>query len=134
MYIKAIVDKLKNGSIKLVQPIGEYNKAVNTGSMLKPYILVYETPKYARGNYSDNGYTFITILVAFPTSYQQDLDKYTYFELFNLLDKCILQVTNGTIITHVKVSVTDRVSQIITDTSDGYIARERVIAIPYRWR
>jgi hypothetical protein len=134
MYIKAIIDKLKNGSIKLVQPIGEYNKATNTGGMLNPYVLVYDTPKYARGNYSDNGYILITVLVAFPTSYQQDLDKYVYFELFSLLDKYVLQIINGTVITHVKVSVTDRVSQIITDTSDGYIARERVIAIPYRWR
>lgn len=135
MYIKSIIDELKKGSIKTVLPIGYFNEATNTGGMTKPYVLVYDTPKYIRHRaYSDNGYSFITIMAAFPPSYQQALDKYIMFELFGMLDNKVIEIENGDVVSHTKVSVTDRISQIITDTSDGYIARERVISIPYRWR
>lgn len=135
MVIKALVDEIKKGSIKNVLPIGEYNKSVNPGNGTEPYVLVYETPSFIRyKTYSDNGFLYITILAAYPTNYQQALEKYINFELFNMLDKKVLEVVNGDIKTNVKVSVTDRITQIITATSDGYIAKERIVTIPYRWR
>ena len=136
MYSKAIITYLKaHASIPDVYPIGGYSKSTNTGGMKKPYVLVYETPKSSRYNsQTNNGVVSITIMTAFPPNYQDALDQFVMFELFALLDGVRLDIVNGLTTSHVIVDVTDRISQIITDTSDGYIAKERIVTMPYRWR
>ena len=134
MYVKAVINRLKCGSIKKILPVGEYSKAVNPGSMLEPYVVVFESSKRRTYSANDNGETELIVLAAFPPSYQVDLDKYIYYELMGLLDRKLIRVRNYDIKSTVQVSVTDRISDVITSTSDGYIARERAITIPYRWR
>ena len=134
MLVKSIVIQLKKGSIKNVIPIGEYNKATNPGGMLQPYVLVYESSSINRYTKNGLGESFYKIVAAFPTSYHDQLNKYILYEVFDLLDNKLLYVKNDRGYARVKVSVTDRMSRVITDTSDGYIARERTITVPYRWR
>lgn len=115
-------------------PIGEYNKATNPGGMLKPYVLVYEASSLSNYTRYGNGEMDIKIVVAFPTSYQEALNDYVLFELVELLDKKVLKVWHKDNVSRVQVTVTDRMSRIVTATSDGYIARERTITVPYKWR
>lgn len=134
MIVKAIIHQLKKGSIKNVIPIGEYNKATNPGGMLQPYVIVYESSSLSYYTKNGSGEASFKVIAAFPPSYHDQLNNYILYEVFSLLDNKLLCIKNGEEVSRIKVSVTDRLSRVITDTSDGYIARERTITVPYKWR
>lgn len=133
MFVKAIVDHLKsNGSIPHVLPIGSYNKNVNAGNAEKPYVVVYELP--SAGTATSKGTLDISVMCCYPKDYQIWVDRYVLYELFNLLDNFVLEIENQGVTSKVVTSVTDNISGFITNLDDGYIGKERVVQIPYRWR
>ncbi len=133
MYVKAIIKYLKdNGSIPKVIPIGSYNKNMNSGNAKDPYVVVYES--ILGGTLTRRSTTDIVVMCCYPKDYQQWVDNYILFELFNLLDRQILTIVNGDTESKVKVEVTDRISALLTNLDDGYIGKERIIEVPYRWR
>ena len=81
--VKAIIDRLKTGSIKNVIPFGESNLPP------APYIVVKQTSSsIARGiNYK--------IFVHYPPGYEKFLTDYVMNELVNLLDGYGATTDNG---------------------------------------
>jgi hypothetical protein len=136
VIVKALVDYIKaNSSITTVVPSGT---DVNTGNGMMPYIRVFEAQNFVSERYAtDNGMTRIVVRVCFPPNNQMALDKVVYYELFQLLDKLVLTITNtmGEVTSTSKIKI-DCTSEVTGEfrVENGYIARDRVVTVPTRWR
>ena len=136
MIIQALINYLHTySSISNVVPAGT---EVNTGGGILPYIRVSEKPQYGsgRGN-SDNGVTNLVIQVCYPANYQNDLDRFILFELFNLVDRKTLTVTYAVgpplVSSVLQMWCTEEMSAVLP-LKNGYICRERTVILPARWR
>ena len=132
MLVRAVVNYIKNNQSLITRVVPVSGDNINTGGGEEPYILVgEEQTRGFRG--MENDVTRLFIRVAYPTSYQDDLDSFILYRLRTLLHKKRIEVVNGDSVTHTVLYVTRDITDI-RPAVDGYIYRDRVVEVPCRWR
>ncbi len=119
--IKAIIDKLKIGSISNVIPFGQ-----NVSNPNKPYVVVWQgEPTQQAGTENGNNEFFVN--AHFPKGWINEITDYIEIEVYQLLHNQILTTRDSR---KVKIQATSRIGRIIMGNDDGTISKDRVFITP----
>jgi len=131
MIVRALVTFLKaqQTDIDTVLPVS--GELVGVGEGILPYILIGEMMHLGR---AENSTSKFFVRVCYPKNYQDELDQFILYTLYEILDRKHLSVVNGTTVTRTQVFVTSEITDIRPASTVGYIYRERVLEVPVRWR
>ena len=131
MIVRALVNFLKTQQTDIAMVLPVSGELVGVGEAVLPYILIGEMMHIGRAE-NTTGKFFVR--VCYPKNYQDVLDQFILFKLYELLDRKHISVVNGTIVTRTQVFVTSEITDIRPASTAGYIYRERVLEVPVRWR
>lgn len=131
MIVRALVKYIKENQTTITNVVPVSGEQVNVGEGRRPYILVGELTALGR---VPNTLTKLYVRVVYPKNFQDELDDFILYKLFDLLDSKWLTVVNGSVTTRTKVSVTSDITDIRPASTAGFIYRERVLEVPCRWR
>ena len=131
MIVRALVKYIKENQTTITNVVPVSGEQVNVGEGRQPYILIGELTALGRVS---NTLTKLYVRVVYPKNFQDELDDFILYKLFDLLDNKWLTVVNGIVTTRTKVSVTSDITDIRPASTAGFIYRERVLEVPCRWR